>query len=95
MDEGLLGKKQLCERCGNEMKLGKCDDRLDGWMWECRKQIKSKRHKVEKSFRHGSWFENSNRTLQEILKFTYWWCRDLDQSQIKLELGVCSNTAVD
>ena len=31
----------------------------------------------------GSWFENSNMTIEEVLKFTYWWCQDLNQWQIK------------
>lgn len=83
MKEGMLGKKQLCQRCGSEMK------------WECRRQLNGKRHKVEKLLRSGSWFEHSNMTLEEILKFTYWWSRGLNQSQIKDELSVCSNTAVD
>lgn len=30
-----------------------------------------------------------------MLKFTYWWCRDVDQMQIKHELGLSSSTAVD
>lgn len=34
-------------------------------------------------------------TLEEVLKFTYWWCQDLDQAHIKHELGISSNTAVD
>lgn len=95
MDEELLAKSQLCQWCDVEVKLIKCDDRSHGYKWECRRQIDSKRHKVEKSLRSESWFKNSKMTLQEILKFTYWWSQDLNQLQIKHELGLCSNTAVD
>ena len=95
MDEELLAKSQLYQWCDVEVKLIKCDDRSDGYKWECRRQIDSKRHKVEKSLRSESWFKNSKMTLQEILKFTYWWSQDLNQLQIKHELGLCSNTAVD
>ena len=35
-------------------------------------------------------------TLEEILKLTYWWCQDLDQSHIKHELGLArTSTGVD
>ena len=34
-------------------------------------------------------------TIQEILKFTYWWCRDVKQEEIRHELNIASNTAVD
>ena len=34
-------------------------------------------------------------TLEEILKLTYWWCQDLDQAQIKHELGLAESTGVD
>ena len=34
-------------------------------------------------------------TLEEVMKFTYWWCQDLDQWQIKKQLGIGSHAAVD
>ena len=34
-------------------------------------------------------------TLEEILKLTYWWCQDLDQAQIKYELGLAESTGAD
>ena len=34
-------------------------------------------------------------TLQNNLKLTYWWCQDLDQAQIKHELGLAESTGVD
>jgi len=30
-----------------------------------------------------------------VIKFTYWWCQELDQWQIKQQLGLGSQTAVD
>ena len=95
MVEGLLAKARLCSVCGEDMKLVKCDDRSDGLRWECRRQVNNKRHKVEISLRKGSWFEHSNMMMEEILKFTYWWCQDLDQAQIRHELGLASSTGVD
>ena len=33
--------------------------------------------------------------LEEILKLTFWWCQDLDQAEIKHELGLAESTGVD
>ena len=95
MSEGLLTKDPSCYVCEDKMKLARCNDRSDGFKWECKRQINNKRHKVEKSIRSGSWFEKSNMTLEEVLQFTYWWCQDLDQAQIRHELGLNPNTGVD
>lgn len=62
---------------------------------ECSRQIGWKRHLVKRSIRRGSWFKNSNLSVEEVIKFTYWWCQGLDQWQIKLQLRLRSHTAVD
>ncbi len=81
----LICNSRLCPQCDSEMRLVECDDRSDGCKWECRRQVKGKRHKVELSIRKGSWFEGSNLTLEEILKLTYWWCRDVAQETMRFE----------
>lgn len=95
MKEKLIASKQNCAKCGGEMSLLECADRSDGFRWECRKQAGGRRHKQTLSIRKGSWFEESNLTLEEILKHTYWWCQDLDQWQTRRQLKINSNTAVD
>ena len=95
MEEKLIASEQRCPRCDEEMTLVECKDRSDGYKWECRKQAASKRHKQTISIRKGSWFEESNLTVEEVLKHTYWWCQDLNQSQIRRQLGINANTAVD
>ncbi|CAB4012579.1 Hypothetical predicted protein, partial [Paramuricea clavata] len=75
-EEKLKHWTRLCCHCDLPMKLVKCEDRSDKYKWECRKSVNGKRNKVEISIRKGSWFEKSNMTLEEVLKFTYWWCRD-------------------
>ena len=95
MDEGLIACERVCGHCNKGMKLVVCGDRSDGHKWECRRQEGGKRHKVEMSIRQGSWFKKSNMTIEEILKFTYWWCRDVKQEDICHELNVATNTAVD
>ena len=32
---------------------------------------------------------------EQVLKFRYWWCQDLDQSQIRHEMGIGCGTGVD
>ena len=71
MVDGSLGKSRVCSVCGDDMKLVNCDDRSDGFKWECRRRTNSKRHEVEFSIRAGSWFEQSKMTLEEILKYSY------------------------
>ena len=41
------------------------------------------------------WFEGSNLTLEEILKLTYWWCRDVQQETMRFEADVSGSTVVD
>ena len=93
--DGLLAASRACSICASEMKWAECMDRSDGYLWKCQKQLNGKRHQSEKSIREGSWFEKSNLTIEEVLKFTYWWCQDMKQWQIKQQLGLGSHTAVD
>ena len=95
IEEGLMAKERVCPMCDGEMSLARCVDRSDLFKWECGRQEKNKRHKAEISIRKGGWFEKSKITLEEILKLTYWWCQDLDQAQIKHELGLAESTGVD
>lgn len=75
---GMIASQMECLLCGNEMEMTASNDRSDGCKWQCRKTINGKRHKVEQSIRKRSWFDNSNMTLVEILKFTYWWSIGID-----------------
>lgn len=95
MNEGMIASKRACPVCGENMELVECTDRSDGYKWECRKRANNKRHKSTVSIRKGSWFEQSNLTLEEIIKFTYWWSEGLTQEQIKKQLHINANTAVD
>ena len=95
MEDGLLGKSRVCSVCGDDMKLVNCEDCSNGFKWECRRRTNSKQHKVELSIRAGSWFEQSKMTLEEILKYCYWWCQELDLAQIRHELGLATHTGVD
>lgn len=71
MEEKLIASKQRCRRCGEDMLLVKYTDQSDGFKWECRKQVKGRRHKLTISIHKGSWFEESNLTIEEVLKYMY------------------------
>ena len=45
--------------------------------------------------RENLWFEQSNLTLEEIIKLTYWWCCGLTENQIMHHLRLSSATVVD
>ncbi|KAJ8038790.1 hypothetical protein HOLleu_16318 [Holothuria leucospilota] len=92
---GLIAKEMSCPTCKEPMKLVETFDRLDNVKWECRRQVNGKKHRCEKSIRSMSWFEKSNLSLEETLKFTYWWSCDLTQGQIKQQLQLGTHTAVD
>ncbi|XP_038047285.1 uncharacterized protein LOC119721326 [Patiria miniata] len=94
-DIGLIAKAMPCPTCGECMAIVETNDRADHMKWECRRQIGRKRHRCEKSIRSGSWFAQSNLSLEETLKFTYWWCCDLKQDQIRQQLQLGKHTAVD
>ena len=82
-EEKLRARSRICEICQCDMKLRECSDRSDGYVWECRRQIGRKRHRTERSIREGSSFEHSNLSIEEVIKFTYWWSQELEQWQIK------------
>ena len=71
--EGLIAVERNCPKCGSKMAWVQCKDRSDGVKWECRRKVKGKGYCCEVSIRKDSWFEKSNMTLQEIIKYIYWW----------------------
>ena len=95
LDKENIASKLACPICVENMELVECMDRSDGYKWECKKEVKNKRHESTVSIRKGSWFEESNVTLVEIFKFTYWWLEGLMQEQIKKQLHINPNTAVN
>ena len=43
-DKGLIASRRVCDVCQSSMNWVECDDRLDGFVWQCRKQNGKKRH---------------------------------------------------
>lgn len=63
----------------------------DNYVWRCSNK---KCHK-KVSVRKGSWFENHNLTLEQILHIIYFWVYRCNQEFVCHELGVCERTIVD
>ena len=93
-EKGLLAKEVYCPICNGTMQLTSCTDRSDGFKYQCRSNT-VKRHRTECSIRKNTWFEQSNLTLEEIMKLTYWWTAGLKENQIAMQLQLSSNTVVD
>ena len=91
----LIATKKSCPSCDQPMNRIECKDRSDGLKWECRRTINRKSHRTEATIRKDTWFENSNMTLEEIVKFTYWWTTGMDQYQIMQQLSLATHTGVD
>lgn len=94
-DDGFIASQRICKVCLSPMSWVSCEDRLDGFRWECRRYLNGKRHRAVTSIRSGSWFQAANLSIEEVLKFTYWWTSGLSQMQIRKQLRLSPNTAVD
>jgi len=64
-------------------------------MSKCLKQAGGRRYRQTLSIRKKTSFEESKSTLEEMLESTYWWYQDLDQWQIRLQLKINPDTAID
>ena len=94
-EKDLIASKRACPDCDEEMVFTRCSDRSDGLKWRCRKGKGRNKHVKEVSLRKGSWFEQSNFTLEEITEYTYLWTQGMEQKQIRKELGCSKQTSVD
>jgi hypothetical protein len=69
-DVRLVRSKVTCNTCGRDMKWCADPKRKDGLRWRCRRRnvvVCSE----SKSVKHGSWFQHSNLTFQEVMFLTY------------------------
>ena len=94
-DIGLIASEMKCHQCLRNMTWTETKDRSDGFKWVCYNRTNGKRHLVEKSIRSKTFFDKSNMTIEEVLKYTYWWSQNLKQSQIRTQLGLSPNSGVD
>jgi hypothetical protein len=69
-DMGLLRTQVTCNTCGRDMTWCVLPQRNDGFRWGCRRRAVTVCSE-SKSIKHGSWFQHSNLTFQEVMFLTY------------------------
>ena len=67
-DVGLIRNKVTCNSCGRDMTWG-ADPKRKSFRWRCRRSVVV--CSESKSIKHGSWFQHTNLTLQEVMLLTY------------------------
>ena len=64
-NEGLIASRRVCDVCQSSMNWVECDDRSDGFVWQCRKQIGKKVVSEIKGLRNG-------KAQEEFLPIVMW-----------------------
>ncbi|KAF8793538.1 uncharacterized protein LOC129968454 isoform X2 [Argiope bruennichi] len=83
--QGLIPKVVFCSTCRNKMKFERKESAVDGFVWICKE---CKTESPQCSTRDGSWLENKNLSLVDILLFTYLWSHGFTEVQIVKEANL-------
>jgi len=67
----------------------------DGLRWRCRRKVAGAKCSQSQGMRHGSWFQQSNLTFQEVLYLTYDIVCRVPAHQIQREYAFTSKTIAD
>ena len=94
-DVGLLPAKIMCPTCGHDMSWCADLNRKDGYRYRCRRRTSASGCSVSMSVRHGSWFQQSNLTLAEVMFLTYDIVRRVPAHAIQREHHFSSSTIAD
>jgi hypothetical protein len=70
-DVGLLRSQMPCNTCGQDMAFTSDSCLREGFRWRCQRRVAGTRCNQSASIKHGSWFQQSNLTLLQILVITY------------------------
>jgi len=70
-DIGLLRSKMQCNTCGLDMTWSADRYITEGFRWRCQRSVAGTRCIQSVSIKFGSWFQQSNLTIHEILLITY------------------------
>jgi transposase-like protein len=94
-DIGLIRRTMQCNSCHRDMTWSERTGINDKFKWRCQRRGAGARCNIYTSIRHGSWFQQSNPTLFEILILTYdIVCRD-SASNTHNEYCFSSHTVAD
>jgi len=66
-DAGLIRSKVQCNSCGRDMAWYADPSVIDRFRWRCRRMVAGTRCNGSRSIGHGSWFQQSKLTIQEVL----------------------------
>ncbi|GIY66922.1 uncharacterized protein CDAR_260071 [Caerostris darwini] len=81
----LIPKVMFCPNCSHRMKFEAEESALDGFVWICKD---CKVNPPQCSTRHGSWLEDKDLSLVDILLFTYLWCHGFNEARIRKETNL-------
>ena len=70
-DVGLLRSEVQCITCGPDMTWSAEPSIPEAFRWRCRKKVAGVKCSESRSIKHGSWFQHSHLTLNEILLIKY------------------------
>ena len=94
-DIGLLQSTMLCNTCGRDMTWSAASNIPEGFRWRCHRTVAGVRCNECASIKQGSWFQQGNLTLQEIMIITYdTVCRE-PATKIQSEYRLSSHTVAD
>ena len=97
-DVNIISKSYTCPRCKKPMNLKKiCNahSSSDEYASSCGRREGRIKHNVSRSIRKGTWLQNSNLTIQEILSLTYFWATNSSQITTRKEVSLSEHTVVD
>ena len=88
---GLIRNSMRCTDCDIDMSLQvRAGARfVDGYAWSCRGC------RAQKSLRIGSFFKGSHLTFIQLLDIVYYWAKQMKQSEVCDETGICRRVVVD
>jgi hypothetical protein len=92
---GLIRRTMTCDKCGGDMAWCVSFNTSDGFLWRCPRRVVGQRCGKNASIRTGSWFQQSNLVLVEILPISYdIVCRE-QTYRIRTEYSLSSRTIAD
>ena len=91
-ERGLLHSHRMCE-CGQKMNIRNVSRHGNiAQNWRCPKR----RCRKNKGLRIDTWFHPSKLEFNTILKFIFWWARELTSIKFcRRELGMSKNAVID
>ncbi|GFQ93629.1 hypothetical protein TNCT_487641 [Trichonephila clavata] len=94
MEKGLIATNAECSVSKKAMRLIK-NDSSNGYIWECRKK-RANAHRVKRSVKKNSCFEESKLRMLEILMLTKMWVRKSNSARecISFELNVLKKAVI-